>query len=288
MINVLVTGAHGQLARTIALSQEEAVNVNVTFKSKKELDTTNKDAITAIFHNLNIDFCINCAAYTNVDQAEKSPDLAYQVNADAVKNLAEVCEKYNVKLIHISTDYVFDGNQSQPYLEEGFTNPLNTYGKSKLKGEHHIQKILESYYIIRTSWLYSAFENNFFNTICKCLEDNKDLNITIEQIGTPTSCLSLARYLLWIVTSNLEYGIYHFSDDGEATWFDFALEIAKQYKDQDKKALIKASESYPTIAKRPVYSVLDNTKRKRSYAMHIDWRGSINEIYQLRRELAQY
>lgn len=285
MIDVLVTGAQGQLAKTIALFKDENSRFNFIFKSKEELDIVNKSAIVSVFNAHNFRFCINCAAYTNVEQAEKTPEIAYKINGEAVKNLAEVCSNFEVKLIHISTDYVFDGETSVPYKESEIPNPLNEYGKSKLQGEDYIQDILRAYYIIRVSWLYSAFEKNFFNTISNYLNENKELNITTSQTGTPTSCISLARYIFWIISSELEYGIYHFSDDGETTWYNFALEIAKQFKNKDKEALIKPSENYPTISQRPVYSVLDNSKRKLKYERSVDWEIAVKNVYSLREEL---
>lgn len=285
MIDVLVTGAQGQLAKTIALFKDENSRFNFIFKSKEELDIVNKSAIVSVFNAHNFRFCINCAAYTNVEQAEKTPEIAYKINGEAVKNLAEVCSNFEVKLIHISTDYVFDGETSEPYKESEIPNPLNEYGKSKLQGEDYIQDILRAYYIIRVSWLYSAFENNFFNTISNYLNENKELNITTSQTGTPTSCISLTRYIFWIISSELEYGIYHFSDDGETTWYNFALEIAKQFKNKDNEALIKPSENYPTISQRPVYSVLDNSKRKLKYERSVNWEIAVKNVYSLREEL---
>lgn len=285
MIDVLVTGAQGQLAKTIALFKDENSRFNFIFKSKEELDIVNKSAIVSVFNAHNFRFCINCAAYTNVEQAEKTPEIAYKINGEAVKNLAEVCSNFEVKLIHISTDYVFDGETSEPYKESEIPNPLNEYGKSKLQGEDYIQDILRAYYIIRVSWLYSAFENNFFNTISNYLNENKELNITTSQTGTPTSCISLTRYIFWIISSELEYGIYHFSDDGETTWYNFALEIAKQYNNQEKEALVKPSESYPTISQRPVYSVLDNSKRKLKYKKSIEWKIALKNVYLLREKM---
>jgi dTDP-4-dehydrorhamnose reductase len=281
MINILVTGANGQLAKTIALFKNEAPNYNFVFKTKEELDITNKEAINILFKTLSFDYCINCAAYTNVEQAEKTPEIAYEINGEAVKNLAEVCLDFNTKLVHISTDYVFDGESKNPYSERATPNPLNEYGKSKLQGEKYIQKTLEAYYIIRVSWLYSIFEKNFFNTITNCLKKNKELNITTSQKGTPTSCISLTHFIYWIIFSELEYGIYHFSDDGEATWYEFAVEIAKQFGNHEKTKLIQPSENYPTISRRPDYSVLNNNKRKNEYKISIHWKTAIERTYLL-------
>lgn len=285
MINVLVTGANGQLAKTIAFFKNEVPNYNFVFKTKEELDITNKEAIDVLFKTLSFDYCINCAAYTNVEQAEKTPEIAYEINGEAVKNLAEVCLDFNTKLVHISTDYVFDGESKNPYNERATPNPLNEYGKSKLQGEECIQKTIEAYYIIRVSWLYSVFEKNFFNTISNYLEKNKELNITTSQKGTPTSCISLTYFIYWILSSELEYGIYHFSDDGEATWYDFALEIAKQYSNKEKVDLIQPSENYPTISQRPVYSVLNNSKRKLTYNRNINWEKAVKDVFLLREKI---
>lgn len=285
MIDVLVSGANGQLAKTIALFKEETSGFNFVFKSKKELDITNKEAIEAVFEAFSFKFCINCAAYTNVEQAEKTPEIAYEINGKAVENLAKTCLKFNTKLIHISTDYVFDGESNVPYNEDEVPNPLNEYGKSKLQGEEYIQRTLKTYYIIRVSWLYSVFEKNFFNTINNYLDQKKELNITTSQTGTPTSCISLAHYILWIISSDLEYGIYHFSNDGKGTWYDFALEIAKQHDNQEKITLIQPSENYPTISQRPVYSVLDNSKRKLKYNRSIHWKKAVEDIYLLRKKM---
>lgn len=285
MIDVLVTGAKGQLAKTIALFKGEHSSFNFVFKSKEELDIIDKSAIVSVFNTHNFRFCINCAAYTNVEQAEKTPEIAYKINGEAVKNLAEVCFDFDIKLIHISTDYVFDGETNEPYKESEPPNPLNEYGKSKLQGERYIQDILNSYYIIRVSWLYSAFEKNFFNTIANYLNKNQKLNITTSQRGTPTSCISLAQYIIWMLASDLEYGVYHFSDEGEATWYDFALEIARQYNNQTKEALVTPSDNYPTISQRPVYSVLDNSKRKQKYNTSIDWKNAVKNVYLLKEKL---
>lgn len=285
MINILVTGANGQLAKTIALFKNEVPNYNFVFKSKEELDITDKKAIDTVFKTLSFDFCINCAAYTNVEQAEKTPKIAHEINGEAVKNLAESCLDYNTKFIHISTDYVFDGETNIPYREDEVANPLNEYGKSKLKGEEYIQNTLEAYYIIRVSWLYSVFEKNFFNTISNYLEKSKELNITTSQKGTPTSSISLIHYIFWIMSSELEYGLYHFSDDGEATWYDFALEIAKQYPNEEKTDLIQPSENYPTVSQRPVYSVLNNSKRKLTYNRNINWKKAVKDVFLLREKL---
>jgi dTDP-4-dehydrorhamnose reductase len=184
-INVLVTGASGQLGKTLnEISSKYSDKIKFTFTSKLELDITNKNHIEAFFNKDNFDYCINCAAYTNVEQAETFPEIAFKVNAEAVKNLTLACKKTNTILIHISTDYVFDGTKSEPYSEEDETNPINEYGKSKLLGEQHIPQTLEKYFIIRTSWLYSVYENNFLKTIVDKIKHSEKLQITTSQQNT--------------------------------------------------------------------------------------------------------
>jgi dTDP-4-dehydrorhamnose reductase len=284
MIDVLVTGANGQLAKSIALYANTVIGFNFVFKSKNELDITNAEELQSVFKANHFEYCINCAAYTNVEQSEKTPEIAYEINGNGVQKLAKTCRKFKTKLIHISTDYVFDGSSDIPYTEENIPNPLNVYGISKLKGESYIQEVMEAYYIIRVSWLYSMFEKNFFDTIYNYLQNKKSLSIVTSQRGTPTSCLNLAQYLLWILTSDLAFGIYHFSDDGEATWYDFAYEIAKQFNDSDYLNLVNPTETYPTLSERPGYSVMDNSKRKIKYNTAVHWKNAVKEVYKLRKK----
>ena len=181
---VLVTGANGQLGKTInELFSKNEDNLKFTFATRAELDITKEANLKVFFRNNKFDYCINCAAYTNVEQAEKTPKTAYKVNAEGVKYLAEACKETDTVLIHISTDYVFDGEKTEPYTVKDKPNPINEYGKSKLLGEQHIQDILEKYFIIRTSWLYSKkYGNNFYKTILEKAKAEKELFITDEQI----------------------------------------------------------------------------------------------------------
>ena len=176
--NVLVTGANGQLAQTIyALFNKNEDNVSFTFVNKQMLDITCEKTVYSYFSKKTFDYCINCAAYTNVEQAETDSNLALKVNAEAVKYLALACKKEKVTLIHVSTDYVFDGEKSTPYTEDDLTNPINEYGKSKLKGEHYIFELLEKAFVIRTSWLYSPFGKNFVKTIVNKINEDADLKV---------------------------------------------------------------------------------------------------------------
>lgn len=258
---VLVTGASGQLAQTIKkIYFKNKDNIHFTFVSKEELDITNLHSLSVFFSENRFNYCVNCAAYTNVEQAEEAIDLAFKINAEGVKNLAVLCKKEKVTLIHISTDYVFDGTKESPYTEIDKTNPINQYGKSKLKGEEYISKTLKEHYIIRTSWLYSAYSKNFAKTIINKIKENADLKITIAETGTPTSCIDLAKVIYSIIKlESVPYGIYHYSNEGEATWYDFAVEIAKSFNDYNETKITSVA-SFKTKAMRPKYSVLNKNK----------------------------
>lgn len=266
MKNVLLTGANGQLGKCLQVLAEKQSDIKFSFYSSAGLDITNREAIEAAFTAETFDFCINCAAYTNVEQAETASEKAFLVNATGAKNLAEVCSSHNTCLLHISTDYVFDGKASSPYLENDPANPINVYGASKLKGEELIQQTLEQYFIVRTSWLYSQFGHNFYNTILKKAEEGADLKITGAQTGTPTNANDLAQFLIEIINSgNKQFGVYHFSNSGQASWYDFAAEILKLSDNSHIK--LKRDDSYQTKAKRPVYSVLSKKKLQENFGI---------------------
>lgn len=257
-ISILVTGANGQLGLTIQELYAGNSAFNFMFTSKSELDITRKRDVKGFFEKHKFEYCINCAAYTNVEQAEKTPDLAYKVNAEAVKNLAEACKESNTKLIHISTDYVFDGEKKEPYSIEDIPNPINEYGKSKLAGENCIKEILEHYYIVRTSWLYSKeFGKNFYKTILEKAKTESEIYVTDQQTGCPTNTESLAAYLAELINAHSkQYGIYHFCDNKIMTWYDFALNLIKENNLTNFVKVVKA-ENYCTFASRPKYSVLN-------------------------------
>lgn len=257
---VLVTGAHGQLGSTIKeLFKENNINLDFIFVSKDNLDITRNENLDVFFKNNTFHYCINCAAYTNVEQAEKTPNIAYKINAEGVKNIALKCREYNVVLIHISTDYVFDGEKRTPYVVEDKTNPINEYGKSKLLGEKHIQNTLSNYYIVRTSWLYSkTYGKNFYKTIINKAKTEKELFITTEQIGCPTDTVNLSKFIIKLIQDkNLPYGIYHFCDEKAMTWYNFAEQILKENSKTKQIQLFK-SNNYKSLTKRPKYSVLKN------------------------------
>lgn len=256
MSRVLVTGAAGQLGKCIQKISDDFPVTEFEFHTSETLDITAPGKISTIFSTGNFDYCINCAAYTNVEQAEKTPEPAFAVNAEAVKNLAIACANNKVTLIHVSTDYVFDGEKETPYLPSDKTNPINEYGKSKLKGEGYIQEILEHFFIVRTSWLYSEFGKNFYKTILKKAQAGDDLQITEEQTGCPTNANNLAVYILGLLKNNsTDYGIHHFTDGEAMTWYSFAQRILKEHNLEGKVKLDKA-KNYRTFAKRPKNSTL--------------------------------
>jgi dTDP-4-dehydrorhamnose reductase len=226
------------------------------FKDSKALDITNIKSINLAFESGHYDYCINCAAYTNVEQAEKTPERAFAVNADGVHNIATACKNNNVVLIHISTDYVFDGKKAEGYLTTDLPNPINQYGMSKLAGENYIKDLLEKYFIIRTSWLYSEFGKNFYKTILSRAKAGDDLKITDDQTGCPTDANNLAKYILNLIASqNTKYGLYHFTDGKALTWYGFAKRILKE-NNLDGKVKLDRAKNYRTFATRPKNSVL--------------------------------
>ncbi|TMM58955.1 dTDP-4-dehydrorhamnose reductase [Maribacter algarum] len=257
MIRILVTGSDGQLGKCIQKIVPKYSKFEFVFHNSKTFDITNPELITEVFSKENFDYCINCAAYTNVEQAEKTPKLAFAINAEAVRHLSLACFEYKVSLVHISTDYVFDGEKKSPYTTSDKTNPINEYGKSKLAGERHIQNNLKEHFIIRTSWLYSEFGKNFYKTIVEKAKTESVLNITDEQTGCPTNANNLAAYILNLVARNgKNYGIQHFTDGEAMTWYDFAKLILKENK-LDKNVRLDRAKNYRTFAKRPRRSILE-------------------------------
>lgn len=278
-VKVLVTGANGQLGKTLQdLFQNIDDAIQMTFASKSDLDVSDKKELNTYFKNHLFDYCINCAAYTNVEQAEESVQDAFKINSEAVEFLAESCKENNVILIHISTDYVFDGTKKSPYIESDITNPINEYGRSKLAGEQHIQDILNKYFIIRTSWLYSKYPKNFVTTIVSKIQENSDLTITTSQKGTPTSCVELSKFIYWLILQkNQDFGIYHFSAKGETTWFDFAQKIAEAFPDYPQTK-IASTNVFNSKSKRPDFSVLDNSKVQNKYHYQNHWTVDVENV----------
>ena len=279
MINLLVTGSSGQLGQCLKQQLQNTGDISCYFATREDLDITNSDEVQRFFSEHNFDYCINTAAYTNVEKAESEQKEAFLINAEGAYSLAKACKKHNVVLLHISTDYVFDGMAKTPYQEQDPTNPLNVYGASKLKGEQHIGDTWNKHFIIRTSWLYSQYGHNFLNSMLQFAKQKKALTITTQQKGTPTNANDLAQVLVTIIkTGNARYGVYHFSNQGEATWYDFAEAIFKATGEIDTVNLAK-TEHYATFAKRPSYSVLNCNKLKDTLGItYRNWEDSLKQI----------
>lgn len=256
MTRILVTGANGQLGQSIQKIASDYAGLEFMFKNSKELNITAATEVAQIFDEDQFDYCINCAAYTNVEEAEREVNKAFSINAEGVRLIVESCLKHDVTFMHISTDYVFDGEKEEPYTIEDAPNPINVYGASKLKGEEHIQELLDFYFIIRTSWLYSEFGKNFHKTILQKAKVENVLQVTDEQIGCPTYADNLAKFILELIdTGSTDYGIHHFTDGEAMTWYGFAKKILIENGLEGKVRLEKA-ENYRTFARRPKSSVL--------------------------------
>ena len=274
---ILITGANGQLGSEIKyLSQFH--NLSFLFTDIDELNITSIDDIRAFFASHKIDFVVNCAAYTAVDKAEEEKKQAELVNHTAARNLANISKEFKAKLIHISTDFVFDGNSSIPYSEKDKTNPVSVYGTTKLAGEKAVLKYGREIIILRTSWLYSSYGNNFFKTILRLSKERDSLGIVFDQIGTPTYARDLAETILHIINSgNFLSGIFHYSNEGVASWYDFAKAIVEMGGLKCNIYPIETSK-YPTPAKRPSFSLLNKTKIKSVYNINIpDWKKSLEK-----------
>lgn len=277
MANILVTGANGQLGSELQKIGFTVLD-EVFYTDIAELDITDYNAVESFIKEKEIDTIINCAAYTAVDKAEEEPELAAKINTQAVANLAKAAAKEDCLLIHISTDYVFDGTAAEPYTEKDKPCPVSVYGKTKLAGEEAIFQSRCFYIIIRTAWLYSEYGNNFFKTIMRLATERPEINVVNDQIGTPTYAEDLARAIVKIMENDerVEYeGIYHFSNGGVCSWFDFATEIVKR-SGLDCKVHPVSTAEYPTRTRRPAYSVLDKTKIKRIFAVEVpDWQEAL-------------
>ena len=281
---VLVTGANGQLGQAIQSISGNYPEIDFVFCDSSSLDITNLDTVNQVFVKVKPNYCINAAAYTAVDKAESEQDKAISINVIGAKNLAATCKENNTILLHVSTDFVFDGNKSTPYSEEDIPNPTGVYGQTKLDGEKAIQETFDKYYIIRTSWVYSQFANNFMKTMIRLGSEKDSLSVVNDQIGTPTNAVDLAQALVKIClttnhqppTTNL-YGIYNFSNEGQCSWYDFAKKIFEVNNITIDLSPIPTT-SYPTPAKRPAYSVLDKSKIRKAFDLQINnWEDSLNK-----------
>ena len=260
--NVLLTGAGGQLGQAI---ESFVKNRNLPFRffyaDSAKLDITNRDAVFHFVEENSIEFIINGAAYTAVDKAEGEPEIADSINHKGAEHLAQAAAEFGARLIHISTDYVFDGTAEVPYRETDLVNPVSVYGLSKLRGEQAIEKFAKDWIIIRTAWMFSEFGNNFVKTMVRLMSERSELNVVNDQHGTPTYAVDLAEMILLIMDEpEWKSGIYHFTNSDETTWYDFALKIRELKGLNDCKVNPVTSAEYVTAARRPVYRVVDRWK----------------------------
>ena len=281
--NILVTGANGQLGNECKVLSAQYKDSNFAFTDVEELSITDVVAIDEIFSKNNFDYCINAAAYTAVDNAEKEVDLSRAINATAVGYLANACKKYNCRLIHISTDYVFDGENSIGYNEDDATAPINVYGATKLEGENLALQLDPKSIVIRTSWVYSFYGKNFVKTMMKLMQEREEISVVNDQIGKPTYAADLAMAIFKIIfeNENPTSGMYHFSNEGIISWYDFAMAI-KEIGGYTCKVNPIPSSAYPVPAKRPHFSILNTSKIKNTFSIQIpEWRDSLQKCMQL-------
>lgn len=280
--SILITGSGGQLGQEFQGLSSRYKNWKFHFTDSSSLDITDINAIRKTVEHIQPDVVINCAAYTNVELAESEPEKAFELNASAVENLALICNEKNILLIHFSTDYVFDGTKSSPYLESDSTNPINIYGKSKLDGEIRLVLTHSRYYILRISWLYGIYGKNFFKTMIRLADEKQPVKVVSDQIASPTYAAILASDVLLLLSRSgdsekkmPDYGIYHYTNGGEASWFDFASEILKPL---DVKPEPVTTASFPTKAQRPQYSKLSTELWEKSTDISITpWREALQQ-----------
>ncbi len=276
MKNILITGCNGQLGNEMQLQAAKNTQYNYFFTDVAELDITNRDAVVSFVKDNEIDCIVNCAAYTAVDKAEENEELANLLNNIAPGYLAEAVETRGGALIQISTDYVFDGTAHIPYRETESTCPNSVYGRTKLAGEQNAQAHCKNTVIIRTAWLYSTFGNNFVKTMIRLGKEKEQLGVIFDQIGTPTYAGDLADAIMTVINKGIVPGVYHFSNEGTISWYDFTKAIHRIAGINTCKVNPLHTEEYPTPAARPHYSVLDKTKIKQTYGIEVPyWEDSL-------------
>jgi dTDP-4-dehydrorhamnose reductase len=295
-MHLLVTGANGQLGQCLA-DQLKAQNIAHTLLSRQQADINDTVVLEKIITNNGVTAIINAAAYTAVDKAESEPELAKRVNVDGPTALAKLSARFDIPLLHVSTDYVFDGNQQSPYVEIDATSPTGVYGQTKLEGELAIQRHASKHIIMRTAWVFSEYGNNFLKTMLRLAKDRDTLGVVNDQIGCPTYAGDIAKALIGIVKQLHEreqqgeaesrYGIYHYVGDEAVSWHGFAIAIFEQARQQ---GMIKSvptvngigTAAYPTPAKRPAYSVLSTVKLAKDYGLEAsDWRLAVAEVIEM-------
>ncbi|UAY52550.1 dTDP-4-dehydrorhamnose reductase [Ferruginibacter albus] len=281
MPTILVTGANGQLGNELRVLSAGYPQYDFLFVTRNELSIGDLDAVTNYFNENKIDHCINCAAYTAVDKAESDIENAFLINGEAVGNLAAVCKQHAAKFIHVSTDYVFDGTATEPIKEDRTVNPIGIYGASKLKGEELAFKNNPDTIIIRTSWVYSSFGNNFVKTMMRLMKERESINVVNDQRGCPTYAADLAAAIMTIVEKrsafNTQYSIFNYSNSGNIVWYDFAIAIKELIGSNCIVNPIPTSQ-FPTPAKRPAYSLLDTTKIQQTFGVGVpEWKESLKK-----------
>jgi len=284
-MNILITGCNGQLGNEIQLLEKQHPQHTYFNTDVAELDITNPEAIGKFVEENQIDGIVNCAAYTAVDKAESDADFCRKLNADAPGYLAEAIERQGGWMIQISTDYVFDGTQHTPYREDAATCPNSVYGRTKLEGEQNVTSRCRRSMVIRTAWLYSTFGNNFVKTMLRLGREKDELGVIFDQIGTPTYARDLAVAIFAAIEKGIVPGIYHFSNEGVASWYDFTLAIHRLAGIESCRVRPIHTTDYPTPATRPHYSVLDKSKIKETFGIEIPhWETSLAECIALLKE----
>lgn len=275
-MKILVLGASGQLGNCIAKVAAEKNIIDISFPLETQGNILNFDLLRELFEKEKPEFAINCAAYTAVDKAEDEREISRKVNRDGAENIAKCCLEHNTTMIHVSTDFVFKGDVPKLLTENDDTDPINVYGLTKLEGEAAIAGIIEKNITIRTSWLYSEFGNNFVKTMLRLGKEREQLGVVADQIGTPTYAIDLATAILDIIEQDTtHYGIYHYSNEGVTSWYDFAKGIFDISETSVLLKPVKTSE-YPTKAVRPAFSVMDKSKIKATFGLNIPyWRDSL-------------
>lgn len=278
MKKVVVFGGNSQLAQCLKKVEDFFPTLEIIYVSSKNASIVDVEALTSVFDKHQPQIIINCGAYTAVDLAEDEIEEATRINTDGPRNLAQLCEKHGASLIHISTDFVFEGNHARALTENDETNPLSVYGKTKLDGESEIINNASRYIILRTSWLYSEFGNNFVKTMLRLGKERESLGVVADQLGTPTYAVDLAKVILSIASKEEpEYGVFHYSNEGVASWFDFAHAIFKIANLKLNLEPLSSSE-FPTKAVRPAFSVLDKSKIKTQFSIQIPhWQDSLED-----------
>lgn len=282
MEKIIVTGSKGQLGSELQILAPGFKEDEFFFVDIDELDITDAAKVNNYFEQIKPTYCINCAAYTAVDKAESERALCDAINVSGAVNLAKACKTHSAPLFHISTDFVFNGHAFQPIAEDHPTDPVCYYGTSKLKGEQSIAKAFEKHYIIRTSWLYSSFGHNFVKTMLRLAETKPELGVIYDQIGTPTYARDLAECILFMIKMEKDqFGVYHYSNEGVASWYDFTKAIF-EYENITIPVRPILTEAYPTPAKRPHFSVLDKQKIKSAFELEIPhWKESLKDCLKI-------